>query len=230
MIPCFDWVDNRAAVFWRGFLLAPRARWSFLQAIKEPFIQTINHYDLLGESAAKQYAGFTTYLALNRQSVFSEDELISIFNNLPLGGLEAVVNLIATQQKNAKQPEDNWQVNTLMFYEKFWPKNKAKLNPHVSKMWMDIILNTGNKTPEAFEKLEPLITCCKKSNHHIFSLFQQSKVCGKHPAIALKLIKLLFSGEDSYLPNELQNCLNTMQQHQPNLKNQIETFKKKLRL
>lgn len=229
LIPRFDWHKEGASAFWMGFLLAPRPRWSFLQAIKKPFIEAAEHYEALGE-LAPQYAAFTTYLALNLHSVFSKEDLIKVFNQLPIAGLEAAANQIAIMQENTSNQGGYWGTNTLPFYESFWPKDKEKLNPAIARQWLDVVLNAGDKTPEAFDKLKAMIQACSKNERYQLHLVKQSKMCEKYPVVALAVLQILFTGDGDYKPSDLHACLNEIQRNKPEFESQIAAYKKKMGL
>jgi hypothetical protein len=84
MLPLLDWQKNPKEVkdIWQGFLWKTRPYQPLLLAIKAQFIQTVDHYDKLGEHGKKMYAIILTDMALERIDGFTDEEFRNVFKRL----------------------------------------------------------------------------------------------------------------------------------------------------
>ncbi len=89
LLPLFDWqsLPAEAHFVWEGFLWSPRLYRPLLSAIKQPFLESAEHYEELGNHD-EQYASFLTFVALDPGDTFTTKELANAVRGLPAGGLE----------------------------------------------------------------------------------------------------------------------------------------------
>lgn len=222
IIPQFNWQQPVAIYYWSGFLLAPRNNLKFLALIKPAYLEAVKHYEQLDPELAGQLTRFTINLQLSNTGYFTAEELVSFFNLLPKQGLGTAAHHLALNQAHRQNKEAYWQEVIKPFYKNYWPKNVTKITQETACTWLQLVLATGDKLPDALATLKPQLTSEPSRATDLYAV-KESDICETHPEQALELITTLMPNNYPHgTPIYLHECLTKIQQTNPSLTNQPE--------
>ena len=216
LVPLFDWhhLEVEALSVWAGFLRSPRLYGPLLSVIKQPMLETANHYEKFGSQHAQQYADFLTFAALDLGDLFSIEELATATRNLPPAGLKNVARTLTRALEGAgDQRVEYWQNRALPFFQQIWPQDEALATPQISEDLGHLCVAAGDAFPEA---LDILYYWLKPGNPPtlIFLLrrLREAEICQRFPERALTFLEAIVGPEAEWVPEELRQCLNDIRQ------------------
>ena len=220
LLPLFDWqcssVEARWA--WEGFLWSPRLYRPLLTAFKTSLLETAAHYDELGDHA-EQYAAFLTFAALDPGDTFTTKELTATTVLLPAEGLERAAQALTSALESAgHQRGDYWNNRLLPYLRNIWPKSRDLITPRLSEKLASLCVAAGEMFPDALSELLHWLVPVQYP-HYVVHLIHLAKLCAQFPADALAFLDAVIGNDAQMLPRELQQCLNDIEQSNPQLAN-----------
>lgn len=211
LLPLFDWSSSQteALYAWKAFLWSPRLYWPLLQAIKEPYLQTVNYYEKLGEHAV-QYADLLTYSALENNSSIAIKDLTIAIRSLPKDGLSHSASTLSRAMEGAgDQKEAYWLNRVKPFFKTIWPKSPDLISPNISESFAKLIIATGNEFPQAFSELKNWLVPTPHPDY-IIHLLAKSQHCLIYPEEALDFMDKIIAQELIFVPRDLGTCLSSI--------------------
>lgn len=218
LLPLFDWSNSQSEALyaWKAFLWSPRLYWPLLQAIKVPYLQTVNHFERLGEHAV-QYADLLTYSALESNSSIAIKDLTTAIRGLPKDGLNHSASTLSRAMEGAgDQREAYWLNRVKPFIKTFWPKSPDLISSNISESFARLIIATGNEFPQAFNELKNWLVPIFHPNY-IIHLLEKSQNCSIFPEEGLDFLDKIIAHELDFVPKDLEPCLSSIVDKNPNL-------------
>ncbi len=210
LLPLFSW-DNpgEAQAVWEGFLWSPRLYPPLLIAFKPHFLESAHHYTQLGEHR-QQFAAFLTYAALGATG-YTVDEFRSALGALPQEGLEESAQALSQAIEGAgEQREDYWKNRVQPLWQHVWPKSRDLATPRIAESLTRLIIAARSEFPPALaavhDWLQPI-----EHPHYVVQLLDESGLCGRFPADALRLLNAVIA-DQQWAPPELGHCLEVIVQ------------------
>ena len=218
LLPLFDWQRSasEARAAWDGFLWAPRLYRPLMEAIKQPFLATAEHYADLGKHA-EQYAALLTFAALEPGDTFSKAELATATRALPPDGLRSAAQTVVRALEGAgDQRGEYWRNRVLPYLKAIWPKSRNVITPAISENLARLCVAAQGVFPEALDELKHWL---QPSDHPEFvvHLLHEAKLPQQFPEAALVFLNAVIGDKVQWPPTNLKDCLDAIQLAQPNL-------------
>jgi hypothetical protein len=216
LLPIFSWQNcSEAKGVWEGFLWSPRLYKPLLDAFKENFLNTAEHYDALGEHR-HQYVQLLTLAALEVKDGFTTAEFQSAIDHLPSEGLVSVVQALKQALDGAAdQREAYWENRILPFWQGIWPKSRNRSSPRVSDLLAQLIITSETSFPKALQMvqdwLEPI-----DNLYYVLHLLEGSSLCTQFPQQAIEFLSIIINSQP-FIPQELRTCLNDITKADPRI-------------
>ncbi|MFH1021173.1 MAG: hypothetical protein V1782_11285 [Pseudomonadota bacterium] len=220
LLPLFDWQRSpiEARFAWEGFLWSPRLYRPLLLTIKGPLLETSVHYDELDKHAG-QYAAFLTFVALDPGDTFTTTELAKAIHCLPSAGLKnSAQTLVRTLEGARDQRGEYWRNRLLPYLHNIWPKSRDLITPEISENIARLCVTAGEAFPEALRELQHWLQPVQYPDYTVH-LVHEAKLCQQFPVEALAFLNMVIDDDAQWLPRELQECLNDIEQANPQLVN-----------
>jgi len=218
LLPLFDWRNSliEARLAWEGFLRSPRLYWPLLSAIKGPFLETVKHYEELGDHA-KQYSNVLTFVALDHGDYFTIKELGDATRQLPPKGLASAAQALTRMLESAgDQRGDYWNNRVSPYLRKIWPKSRDLITPEISKNLAHLCVTAGEMFPDAWKELQHWIEPVECTDYAVHSM-NKTKICEQYPKESLAFLNAVVGEKGTWYINELQQCLDDIRQANPQL-------------
>lgn len=218
LLPLFDWKhsEDDAHAAWTGFLGSPRPYLPFIEAIKAPFLNTVDHYASLG-GYDEQYAALLTLVALDPGSMLSVSELRKAFSLLPTSGLQDSARYLARLVEGmGDKRESYWKNRVSPFLRSIWPKSRDQLTQQLSDNMALLCIAAGEAFPSAFEELRHCLTPMQGSYFLIHQL-KESGICEQFPAEALSFLDLILCTDQLRRSNDLKEGLEALKSADPQI-------------
>ncbi len=205
LLPLFDWNNPiEAKAVWEGFLWSPRLHQPLLLSFKSYFLDTVNHYDELGNQR-QRYAAFLTHVALNPADICSIEELRNVFVLLPIEGLESSAQaLFQILDAAGDQREEFWRNRVIPFWKNIWPKDQKNITPRVSDALAKLAIASGEEFPNALSLLRDWLNSISDIDYIVYLLCER-ELCKEFPEEALGFLDAVIAGER--IPSKLEQCL-----------------------
>lgn len=221
LVPLFDWqhlkIEARSA--WAGFLRSPRLYRPLLSVIKKSILETVKHFENLGSDYAERYADFLTFAALDPGDTFATEELAATIKHLPQPGLERVTQALTRALEGAGgQRVEYWQNRVRPYFLHIWPQNIDLRTPTISQNFARLCVATEKAFPEALDTLRHWLIPMEYPDFLISRLYEAG-FCKSFPADALTFLNAIVGQEAQWLPEELRQCLNDIEQTDRQLAN-----------
>ncbi|MBA1143086.1 anti-phage defense-associated sirtuin Dsr1 [Mesorhizobium neociceri] len=208
LLPQFDWHRSAqtALLAWTGYLWSPRFYRPLLEAIKDQFLETARHYNVLAQ-IAEQYAALLTVVALDEGGIFTNVDLRTATAALPEEGLvRAAQTLVDGLQGAADRRVEYWQNRVKPYLGSIWPKSHDIRTPQVSEKLAQLVIAAGGAFPDALRTLRGWLLPVQHSDY-ILNLLSESGHCGTFPQDALAFLDFIVPVEQMWVANELRKCL-----------------------
>ena len=221
LLPLFDWqqVEDEARAAWSGFLWSPRLYHPLLVEIRRPFLDTVHHYDELGQYA-QQYAALLTFAALNPSDTFRPGELKEATSSLPDEGLVIASRTLQQSMESAgSQQVESWKNRIIPYLDSTWPTAGERKTQEISASLAYLCVKAGDAFPQAVDRLKDWFQPLSERLGCIYEL-HESGLCCRFPQPALKFLDALIGNELLYL-RDLSNCLQQIREADPSLEQDL---------
>lgn len=220
LLPSFDWqrsaVEARAA--WEGFLWSPRLYRPLMEAIKQPFLETAQHYTELGRHD-RQYAAFLTFVSLERGETFSKSELATVTRSLPVEGLQHVAQtLVQVLQSAGEQRAESWRNRIKPYIHDIWPQSQEARTVAIAEQFARLCIAAGEAFPDALKNLQPWLQSLPYPDLIVHSL-QEASLSAQYPEESLVLLDTVIGGQSQRPPSHLKDCLDAIRSVHGDLEN-----------
>lgn len=212
LLPLFSWKKStvEARVAWQAFLRTPRLYYPLTAALKAEFLDTVRHYQELGQLGG-QYVDFLTFVALDRtvmrMETFTDKELAKATGALSPEGLKMATQTLVRSLKNAgDQAPQHWHNRILPYLQHVWPKSDM----HVSfaDKFARLAIAAGEAFPSAIEAVDMWLEPVEHPDL-IVHVLHESKLCGRFPQDALTLLAKVITDQQR-TPSDLRACLDAI--------------------
>jgi len=218
LLPLFNWqqLTDEAKSAWEGLLWSPRLYRPFMEAIKEPFLDTARHYSQLGRHKG-QYAALLTFTALDPEDTFTKLELINATRALPLAGLEeSSKSLVLALEGAGDQKSEFWRNRIAPYIQSIWPKSQENTSKIISDNFARLCLATQDAFPEALSMLKKWLLPPDYPNFLVERL-RKSDLCQQYPEQALSFLDKITTNDPRWPASNLGECLETIKLADPTL-------------
>ena len=214
LVPLFDWqrseIEARSA--WAGFLWSPSIYRPLLSVMKESMLKTATHYENLGREHAEQYTAFLTFVALDQADAFTTKELAEATKSLGPSGLERVTAALTRALEGAgDHRREYWRHRLDPYFRSIWPQSNELISPAISEELARLCVAAGDAFPEALERLRAWLIPVRYPDFPISRLYK-AELCKRFPEDALTFLDAIVGQEAQWLPEELRQCLNAIEQ------------------
>ncbi len=218
LLPLYEWqhseVEARGA--WEAFLWSPRLYPPLMETIKGQFLDTVHHYDALGDHD-RQYASLLTYAALEGDEIFSKTQLARATRALPPAGLAiAAESLMRAQEGAAEQREDYWTNRVKSYLQSIWPKSRDRITPAIAESFARLTIETRGAFEDAVATVRAWLVPITQADYTVHRL-NESGLCARFPAGALELLGAIANEQAPWMPTALQACLDAIVAADPQL-------------
>lgn len=218
LLPLFDWqcseVEARAA--WKGFLWSPRLDRPWMEAIKEPFLDTAQHYAVLGKHD-ERYAALLTFAALDLSDTFTKTELASATRALPTEGLaHAAQALVLALEGAGEQRVAYWRNRIVPYLQSIWPKSREHISPAIAESFGQLCVAAQEAFPEALEMLRAWLQPLQHPDYLVHRLYEAG-LAQQFPEPTLAFLDLLIGDQTQWSPSDLGACLEAIRISAPEL-------------
>jgi hypothetical protein len=217
VLPLLDWEKNttEARAAWEGFLWSPRIYRPLLVAIKPQLLDTVNHYDQLGDHAG-QFSAFLTYIALDQVDSYTTEDFQSAFGALPQVGLnEAAQTIAQTIEGAGDQREEYWDNRLAPFWHDLWPKTLQLASRDIADSLAQLSIAARGRFSAAltavFDWLQPV-----EYPDYIVHQLWDSGLSQTDPQDALRLLDAIID-DQPWASEDLERCLTEIAQASPRL-------------
>ena len=187
LLPLFNWQMKESLDMWFGFLWSPRLYLPLIEKLKPDILKAKEHYSEMGAQIEK-FAAFTTYIALEKVSIFSDKEFRQLFSKLPLDGLKRVAIVLRQRLESAGDKKTNyWRNRIRPFIEKIWPSRIDKSSSRLTYFLIKLAIESGENFPEAIQVISCHLTHLDDSGF-IFKELIDAKCCKNYPQATLVLL------------------------------------------
>ncbi|WAF68624.1 anti-phage defense-associated sirtuin Dsr1 [Aeromonas dhakensis] len=216
LLPLFSWINPvEAKAMWEGFLWSPRLYQPLLTAFKPQFLESANHYADLGEHR-QQFATFLTYMALGPTEGYTIEEFRTAIGSLPQEGLEESAQALSQALEGAAdQREEYWNNRAQPFWQQIWPKSRHLATPRMTESLSRFVIAARDEFPAALAEVQNWLQPIEHP-HYVIHLLAESGLCRQFPIEALFVLNALIT-DQPWLPSELGQCLNEIEQAAPQL-------------
>lgn len=218
LLPLFDWQrsEAEARAAWEGFLWSPRLYRPLMETIKQPFLDTAQHYATLGKHDG-QYAALLTFAALDPADTFSTGELAQATRNLPPDGLrEAAQALVRALEGAGDQRADYWKNRVAPYLQSIWPKLREHVSPAIAESLARLCVAAQQAFPQALTMLRGWLRPPEHPDYVVHRL-HEAGICGQFPRPALDFLDLVIGDQTRWAPSELGACLDAIVTSAPEL-------------
>ncbi|MCL1060340.1 SIR2 family protein [Shewanella gelidimarina] len=191
ILPLLSWKKDldEAKAIWSGFLWAPRLHQSLFVAFKPSFLDTVYHYDELGE-CQRQYSSILTFAALDRIDGYSTEDFRKAIEALPQAGLDKVAQILLQTQKGADHnAEEYWKGRILPFWKDYWPKTRTKLSIQISSSLTELSIAAKGEFPHALNVFADWLV--PTQDYYMINILNDSGLIERFPMDSLNLLYLI---------------------------------------
>lgn len=217
LLPLFQWTTNptEAKAVWQGFLWSPRLYTPLLTAFKQQFLETVGHYDDLGEHG-RPFVTLLTYAALEPIEEYTEQEFQSAIRALPQKGLQEVAQTLSRALESAgEQRENYWKNRIKPFWQNIWPKLRDLASSHIAESLARMSIAAGDEFPSALDTIYYWLQLIEHP-HYVVHQLHESGLCARFPKNALKLLHAIIH-DQQWMHSEFGQCLDAIEQAAPGL-------------
>ena len=217
LLPLFSWSNpDEAKAVWGGFLRSLRLYQPLLKAFKSDFLETVKHYDELGDDRCKrQFVVLLTHAALERTEGYTEEEFRDAIGELPQDGIEKSAWALWQALESTEQREEYWKNRVQPFWQQIWPKSDSLVTPQVAKYLAYLIIAARKEFPAALDELQDWLSQSVAKPGIIVRKLGKSDLCREFPEEALRLLNKIIADKSdksdlfrNYVdPPDLKQCL-----------------------
>ena len=220
LLPLYDWDKSQieASAAWQGFLRSPKLDLPLLSVIKESLLQTVEHFEELGDYA-DQYAGFLTFIALNRGDVFSVHELRGATQMLPPDGLVSAVEILLDSIKGAGSDSIKyWEEKLVPYFNTIWPKSNTIIHSNLSDKLGQLCIEIEDRFNEAFEVIQQWLGPVEHP-FYLVDLISEKQLCAQFPIDILGFLYIIIDTNTQFPITNLRECLDAIIKANTDLEN-----------
>ena len=218
LIPLLDWDRSAedARIAWVGFMWSAQLYRPLLAAIKQAFLDSVNHYESLGDVGSR-YAEFLALAAVDRGDTFSAEEMRQATAQLPLDGLVSSLHVLARSAEGAGQRQMEYWTNRIRPYlHDIWPKSKRLLTEELKSAIAELCVSAGEAFPAACHDLKGWLNSVKHPELMLHRVKAQN-ICEKFPEEALDYLSVIFDEATEHYGPHLKDCLEAIVKARPEL-------------
>ena len=208
VIPLFQWgtseVEARSA--WEGFLWSPRLYRPLMEILKPAFLDTANHYALLGRHS-NQYASLLTFVALDLGDNFRNPELAVSVQALPQRALDhAADTLFRAVDSAGDQRAEYWRNRAAPYLKSIWPKTPDVISETVSESFGRACIAAGDAFPDALGQVRSWLRW-QRFPDPIARALNKAELDTRFPGPALEMLHRVVADDARGLMRGLAACL-----------------------
>ena len=219
LLPLFEWKESQeqARLAWVGFLRSPRLYRPFLDAVKQPFLETASHYEKLGQHKS-QYSSLLAFAALHQEDVFTSTETRKATAALPQEGLDdSARTLLRGVQGAGSQAADYWRNRAIPYLKYVWPKTNSIASMEIADSFARACIEAQEAFPEALEQVKIWLQPLTFPGTTVDRLHELN-VHERFPDQALTFLdKVIAAQASGPPPKKLTDCLHVIRNADPRL-------------
>lgn len=221
LLPFFDWSrsieDARGA--WDGLLWSGNVYWPLLKDLKPFLFETVDRYNTIGDRG-EQLASLLASIALSDSSPFDREDVMSLFQRLPVEGLPKVLWTIRRSlEGSGAQRLSFWEHRIRPFVRGLWPKSIEKNTPMTKSEFALLVVAMGASMATALTDVRDYVG--GPMNGHVLHELLESKLCALVPIESLELLFRMDAPQDHWTRAELKKCLEAIAQADVDLQRDV---------
>ena len=214
----FEWqqLEDEARAVWTGFLWSPRFYRPLIAAIKQPFLETAQHYEKLA-TPPRQYASLLVSAGMDPDETITKKELSNAIRQKGL--LSAIaVQLTRALEGAGEQRVDYWHNRVKPYFQSIWPRSNDFKSPEISASLARLCVAAQQVFPEAYEELRHWLQHLedREATSIVYKL-HKAGLSEQFPEDALTFLDVIIGEQYQFPANKLSDCLSDILKKQPDL-------------
>ena len=225
----FHWEHSKgdAKTVWCGLITTQSIYLDspLLTEIRDEFLRTATYYDSLVEQKAiidygKHYAGWLTFMALEKTDIFSNKQLRQVLEQLPVEGrcrncVEVRRSIACRGQQGRVFEEQGFSLSSRMCGR----LGKSMLAPRLPDVFARLSILAGKHFPQAFEEVSQWMQTLPEHSCNLLGyLILDEGHCEEFAETVVKLLcKVVPDDEDQYSLYNVSDCIKQIFQKQPEI-------------
>lgn len=218
LLPLFEWEHSEAEAraAWEGFLWSPRLYLPLMEAFKLAFLDTANHYEVLGRHGV-QYSSLLTFAAMEPGGIFTRRELARATAALSQEGLNnAAETLVRALEGAGGQRAEYWRNRVRPYLRNVWPKTQNVASASIAESFARVCVAAEDAFPEALGEVFRWLQGVAYPERVVHRL-HEGKLHERFPEATLEFLDRIIDEEAHWPPRDLERCLQAIRAHTPEL-------------
>ncbi len=217
-LPLFDWQrsEDEARAVWTGFLWSPRFYRPLIAAIKQPFLETAQHYEKLA-TPHRQYASLLMFAGMDSDETITKKELSNAIRQ------EGLLSAIAVQLTRAlegagEQRVDYWHNRVEPYFQSIWPNTNDFKSPRISANLAQLCVAAQEVFPKAYKKLKYRLQHLedREATSIVYKL-HKAGLSKQFPEDTLTFLDAIIGEQYQFPANKLRDCLDAILEERSDL-------------
>ena len=218
--------QREATAFWQGFLWQRSMHIPLLCDLKEPFIATAKHCDVLSDSVHSYVSVFIS-LILRHQSDFSGDEMAEVIRGMNESQLEDAAKVVESYIRNiVKEGGDvdrSWREDIWPIVCGMWPQDEDKLTRQIQDSLTAALMQTKEVLADGIgamwflraKKVVATDVSERRDYHWLLHRCSESDNVAKYPDVCLEIVYRRLNGIRLWSNTELEKILSIIAKAKP---------------
>ena len=222
LIPIFDWQESKEArCVWEGYLWMPRINLELIDDIKDSFIETFHHVELLGKNATHLYHLFAV-ICVEYENVFTIEQQQQLLLDIGTSGRVNIAdNLSRSFPKQPDECDAYWTYRIKPFIKRVWPKEASTVDAKTSSQFAMVCIQTSQAFPDAVEEFKSLLCPFSDLGYFLKSFFA-TNLPDRFPEDSFKLLTMVFDDQYEWPDDTLRKILNKIIESCPMIEDRSE--------
>ncbi|MEH6443797.1 MAG: hypothetical protein V7784_07865, partial [Oceanospirillaceae bacterium] len=201
--------DVNSSYLWQGYLRNPRIDADLAFCLKNVLLNKIKERAPLGKSD-KHLMQIFTIICLEYPSLYSKEEIESVFSILDISRLEYISSFLQNIFKDSDEKEQYWLNRIKPYIESYWPQSYKLKSQNISTSFSLIVIGLKESFEEAVEFISSYLSEINLI-HRVAYNIARSNLCTEKPKCILKLLSYIFIDEIKHQASELRSILDIIE-------------------
>ena len=222
LIPRLNWQEPKEArCLWEGYLRMPRITLELIDDIKDSFVETFNHVELLGKNATHLYHLFAV-ICVEYGNVFTIEQQQQLLLDIGTPGRVDIADYLS--RSFPEQPDEcdaYWTNRIKPFIKHVWPKEASTVDAKTSRQFAMVCIQTNQVFPNAVEEFKSLL-CPFSDLGYFLKNFLATNLPDQFPEDSFKLLTMVFDEQYEWPDDTLRKILNKIIKSCPMIEDRSE--------
>ncbi len=218
LIPKFNWQEpEEARCLWVGYLWMPTITLELIDDIKDSFIETFNHVELLGNNVTSLYH-LVAVICMEYVNVFATNQQQQILRDIGTEGQVEIANYLSRSFPNKAHERDAYWTNRIKpFIRDTWPKEANAIDAKISRQFAMVCIQTDQAFPNAVEEFKSFL-CPFSDLGYFLNSFKATNLPDEFPEDSFMLLTMVFDDEYEWADDTLRKILDRIVERCPMIK------------